>query len=375
MDNHSTKLFISGRICLFGEHSDWAAERGRHNGYCLVTGTDQGFSAVARPAPGFIVDSPVPNGFGRPSARRRQMSCAWDGQTLMEAARDRDEFFRYCAGVARRMLDHPGVRGGLDLHIASMDLPLRKGVSSSAAVCILVAQAFNRIYQLGLFPHELMEVAYEGEKLTGSQCGRMDQACIYGKTPVLLTFSAGSDVRIEPVFPRKEIPMFFVDLAGEKDTVTILGDLQRGYETDPDLREALGSANEATVRAAYCALQAGDAELLGELMTRAQADFDRSMAPHSPRQLASPHLHELLAWDDLRPHIYGGKGVGSQGDGTAQFVARSREDRDLAMALIEEHFEHMQCFPLTILARPTSARNVDDIPERIPSRLDVPAVG
>ena len=36
-----------------------------------------------------------------------------------------------------------GVTGGLDLRITSMDLPLRKGVSSSAAVCILVAKAFD----------------------------------------------------------------------------------------------------------------------------------------------------------------------------------------------------------------------------------------
>ena len=107
-----------------------------------------------------------------------------------------------------------------------MDLPLRKGVSSSAAVCILMAKAFDEVYGLRLFPHELMEVAYLGEKLTGSQCGRMDQACIYGKTPVLLTFQKSADIRVEPVFPGGDIHMFFVDLAGKKDTIKILADLQ-----------------------------------------------------------------------------------------------------------------------------------------------------
>ena len=53
--------------------------------------------------------------------------------------------------------------------------------------------------------HELMEFAYLGERLTGSQCGRMDQACIYGKTPVLLTFQRSVDIRVEPVLPELEV--------------------------------------------------------------------------------------------------------------------------------------------------------------------------
>ena len=61
-----TRLFVGGRLCLFGEHSDWAAEYGRHKGYCLVIGTDQGLTAVAQPV-------------GR--VRRRDADCptAWAG--------------------------------------------------------------------------------------------------------------------------------------------------------------------------------------------------------------------------------------------------------------------------------------------------------
>ena len=219
-------LFVPGRLCLFGEHSDWAAEYGLHRGFCLVTGTDQGLSAVAGPSESFTVETLIPDSNGRPSGRRRQMSCPYEAETLSQAARDQDEFFRYAAGVAYEMSSRLNVPGGIDLRITGMDLPLRKGVSSSAAVCIMVAQAFNTVYSLRLFPHELMELAYLGEKLTGSQCGRMDQACIYGKTPVLLTFSKSSEIKVEPVFPRADVHMLFVDLAGQKDTVQILGDLQ-----------------------------------------------------------------------------------------------------------------------------------------------------
>jgi galactokinase len=343
------KLFVPGRLCLFGEHSDWAAEYGFHKGYCLVIGTDQGLSAVVKPAKEFIVETQLPDSSGRPSGRIRRMHCPWDGQNLLAAARDQDEFFRYCAGVAHQMVGRPGVTGGIELRIVGMDLPLRKGVSSSAAVCILVAKAIDTIYRLRLFPHELMEIAYLGEKLTGSQCGRMDQACIYGKTPVLLTFHKSSDIRVEPIFCTGEVHMFFVDLAGKKDTVKILADLQRSYRESGNLKKALGSLNEQIVRAAYDAMIDADAAKLGELMTQAQRNFDAMVAPSSPEQLASPLLHKVLSLESIQEHVYGGKGVGSQGDGTAQFVARGTEDRDAAMSTITLTYPQMQCFPLTLV--------------------------
>ena len=352
--DQTARLFVPGRLCLFGEHSDWAGEYGLHSGHCMVVGTDQGLSAVARAAEGFTVATRLPDQSGRPSGRTRQMQCNWDDQTLLAAARDEQEFFRYCAGVAHEMLSRPGVNGGVDLNIESMDLPLRKGVSSSAAVCILVAQAFDAVHGLGMFPHELMEAAYLGERLTGSQCGRMDQACIYGKTPVLLTFEKSTAVRVEPIFPGGRIYMFFVDLAGEKDTVKILADLQGAYLRKKDLQNALGAENERIVRQAYRALMAGDPERFGRIMTESQEVFDRMVAPHSPEQLASPLLHELLGSEAIAEHVYGGKGVGSQGDGTVQFVARSRSDRDAAIEKILAAYPQMECFPLNVF--PQGAR-------------------
>lgn len=43
------KLFVPGRICLLGEHSDWAGTYRRFNtqierGYALITGTNQGYT-------------------------------------------------------------------------------------------------------------------------------------------------------------------------------------------------------------------------------------------------------------------------------------------------------------------------------------------
>ena len=348
-DRRGAELFVPGRLCLLGEHSDWAGLRGVHPGSCLVIGTDQGLHATVRAGRDFLVETAVPVPAGGDTVRWRTMRCAWNADALLQAARDQQEFFRYCAGVAHEFRTcHPRA-GALELRIDRMDLPLKKGVSSSAAVCVLVAEAFNRVHELGLFPHEIMELAYRGERLTGSQCGRMDQACILGNTPVLLTFAGEADIRVEPVFPRKCISLFFVDLAGRKDTVRILSDLQTSYSTCESLQEGLGPDNEGIIRRAYRALSAGDAEAFGACMTAAQELFDSKVAPCSRQELASPRLHDLLALEAIRPHIYGGKGVGSQGDGTAQFVARSDADRREAMALVERAYPEMRCFPLSVL--------------------------
>jgi hypothetical protein len=50
------ELFVPGRLCLFGEHSDWAGHYRKHNadllpGRTLVVGTEQGLYARARPLP------------------------------------------------------------------------------------------------------------------------------------------------------------------------------------------------------------------------------------------------------------------------------------------------------------------------------------
>mmetsp|Transcript_17312 Transcript_17312/g.29285 ORF Transcript_17312/g.29285 Transcript_17312/m.29285 type:complete len:185 (-) Transcript_17312:979-1533(-) len=53
-----------------------------------------------------------------------------------------------------------GVRG-ICIDNYRTTLPMQKGLSSSAAVCVLVATAFNKFYQLGLSQNDVMELAYQ----------------------------------------------------------------------------------------------------------------------------------------------------------------------------------------------------------------------
>lgn len=105
-------------------------------------------------------------------------------KALLEEAQ-RGGFWSYIAGVAYQMLTNYHVRG-LIIDNYQTDLPVKKGLSSSAATCVLTARAFNRVYDLELTTRGEMEIAYQGEITTPSRCGRMDQGCAFGNRPVLM---------------------------------------------------------------------------------------------------------------------------------------------------------------------------------------------
>jgi len=232
-----------------------------------------------------------------------------------------------------------------------MNLPLKKGLSSSAAVCVLVARACNELYKLGLDKRDEMELAYRGETLTPSRCGRMDQICAYGQVPTFLTFD-GEDLAIEKIPLGGEFYYLIVDLQGNKDTVTILRDLNNQFTNTEGaiatgVRRALGPLNQQIVYQARDALISGDVCRVGELMVEAQKIFDRFVAPACPSQLGAPKLHHLLEYSPLQELIWGSKGVGSQGDGTAQLLTRGPEERLLAKAIVENDLG-LPCLSLTL---------------------------
>ena len=67
-----------------------------------------------------------------------------------------------------------------------------------------------------------------------------------------------------------------------------------------------------------------------------------------------PHAHgtciacvQVLAYEPLKKHVWGGKGVGSQGDGCAQLLCKTPEDVDKVMAIVEKELGrshlHLTC--------------------------------
>ncbi len=71
------------------------------------------------------------------------------------------------------------------------------------------------------------------------------------------------------------------------------------------------------------AVETGDVCALGTQMTHAQHLFDAYCLPNCPSELASLRLHSLINDAVLRELCVAVKGVGSQGDGSAQLLCRT----------------------------------------------------
>lgn len=213
-------LFVPGRLCLFGEHSDWAGMQRMINadipiGQAIVTGIEEGIYATAERAEQFIVEGDLAIFQGD------SFSCEMNTEKLLETARD-GGFFSYVAGVAAYINDNYTV-GGLRIRVTEMDLPIRSGLSSSAAICVLVARAFNQVYRLRMNTKGEMQAAFRGEQKTPSRCGRLDQACAYGVKPVLMEFD-GAETDAHPIELGACFYWLIADLRAHKDTIRILQD-------------------------------------------------------------------------------------------------------------------------------------------------------
>lgn len=179
------------RLCA-GEHSDWAAEYKSQNpsipnGYSLVCATNEGLKAsvegYARNTFRFdTVMSTDDGNSSRDTQTQGQVPVASSFEMelvhskLLAEARS-GSFFSYVAGTAcvlvERDLCRPRPRAvgvgaadagsapGIFISNHSASLPRKKGLSSSAAVCVLVATAFNQFYDLQLQLDDLMDIAYQ----------------------------------------------------------------------------------------------------------------------------------------------------------------------------------------------------------------------
>ena len=340
-------LFVPGRLCLFGEHSDWAGmyrtvNSGLVKGAAVVSGIEQGIYAVAEKADRFIMCA------AEGVSQDEYWECEMDTARLLAVAQE-GGYFSYVAGVAAYINDNYSV-GGVKITVLRQDLPIRSGLSSSAAICVLAARAFNQLYHLKMNTKGEMQAAFRGEQRTPSRCGRLDQACAYGVKPVLMEFD-GVEVDSRELRAGGTFHWVIANLMASKDTIRILADLNKAYpfaknDLERQVQEALGEDNRRIISRAVALLEKGDAPGLGALMTEAQRLFDSKIMPACD-ELKAPVLHDVLCDPQIMRWVFGAKGVGSQGDGSVQFLAKSAED---AKALQEYllNSRGMPSFTLTI---------------------------
>ena len=313
-------------------------------GAAIVTGIEQGIYAEVEKSPVFEMYSTVLE----MDNVWTDFSCPMDEQELKRVARSGD-FFRYCAGVASYMLEWYKV-GGVRITITDMTLPMKSGLSSSAAICVLVARAFNLIYKLNLNTMGEMNIAYVGELRTSSRCGRLDQACAFGVKPNLMTFD-GDEIEVQTLNVKKPLYWVFADLCAEKNTIKILADLNKAYpfpsnEKERLLHDALGAKNTEFVQRAIKYMANGEVEQLGHLMTETEEVFNAQVAPMCPEELTAPRLRAVLNDEHVKALTLGGKGVGSHGDGSVQFLTKDPECQQQLIDYLNN--KGMRAYRLTI---------------------------
>ena len=345
MATKKAELFVPGRLCIMGEHSDWAGRYRNVNnkinkGYAIVTGIEEGIYAKATISDKLIVHNIQNND---------SFECDMNYKKLKKIAEE-GGYWSYIAGVACCVIDKYNI-GGLDITITKSTLPEKKGLSSSAAICVLVARVFNELYNLHLDLVGEMELAYLGEITTPSRCGRLDQACAFGKRPVLMTFD-GDSIDVKNIKVKEPLYFVFADLMAGKNTVKILGDLNKSFpfgtsELDKNVQEALGIDNDTIVHKCIKYIEEGNIKGVGKMMLKAQANFDKKIAPASPDELKSPILHSVLEDEYIKSLSYGRKGVGSQGDGSVQILAKDYESQQQIIKYLQKRL-HMESYELTI---------------------------
>lgn len=195
-----------------------------------------------------------------------------------------------------------------------------------------------------------MQAAFRGEQRTPSRCGRLDQACAYGVKPVLMEFD-GVEIDSHELLAGGTFHWVIANLMASKDTIKILADLNKAFpfadsDTEKRVQEALGADNRKIIGNAIKMLEAGDAKGLGNLMVQAQELFDEKVMPQCD-ELIAPVLHSVLNDPEIKQWTYGAKGVGSQGDGTVQFLAKSEGAAKRLQEYLQEK-RNMPSFTLTI---------------------------
>jgi UTP-glucose-1-phosphate uridylyltransferase len=150
----------------------------------------------------------------------------------------------------------------------------------------------------------------------------------------------------------KEQHLVIVDLHAEKDTMEILNRLNRCFpiaenEVEAGVQQLLGPINKEINQRAIQYMREGNMEGLGALMSEAQGNFDRLAGPACPEELTAPKLHQVLNHAAVKPYVYGGKGIGSQGDGTAQLLVKDAAAQDKVIEILERDLD-VSCLKLTI---------------------------
>lgn len=323
-ENKKVNIFIPGRISLMGELTDWTCEYKFENknivvGRAIATTIDKGIYITA-------------NKYNHLKFHMNDydFECPMIEQELSTNASS-NSFYAYISGAALHMFRKYNV-GGINFVVNYSTLPIKKGLASSAAICSATVRAFNELYNLNLSEEEMMNDAYYGERLTQSECGRLDQIVINKKECLYEIIFNENCISKKSIKVKNEMNLVIVDLMGHKNTKKILSSLRKCYPFAKNskkkaVQELFGTDNLTMINKTKKAIEEGNLETVGKLFSESQAAIDRVCTPICDEYKA-PLLHKVINDEYIKKMSYGVRGIGSGGDGSAQILATSRENQD-----------------------------------------------
>ncbi len=319
----NSSVWYPGRLCLVGEHCDWAG------GSSLAIPVKRGIGVVARRADA---------GAGV-RVRSELEGERLEGRWPVHGEVDPDGGpLRFVPAALHLLASRKLAAPPATLEVES-DLPAARGLSSSAAFTLAVLDALARLGGHRLEAEELAGMAFEVENgLLGVECGLLDQLSSASRAPVLIRW--GTDLpggyRLERI-PVDTPFHFLVGAFSEpRDTVGILAALNRVHRSGGRSTAHAFAAFTSAAEAAAAALVDGDATGLGSQMNRAQAAYEEHLEASLP-ELAAPRLAQ--ACRRVRElGALGAKFSGAGGDGSIVAVFADREDAERAGSALESEF-------------------------------------
>lgn len=324
------KLFVPGRVSLLGGLSDLVSPYLGQNKN-LIPGT-----AISVCINKGIYATVSKSEFLEFEMENRKLKINMNENELEEQIKH-NTFYSYICGVVLCMKKKYKING-IKIKITKMDLPMKKGLASSAAICVLTVKAFNQLYNLKLTKEQEKELAYQGEHLAGSECGRLDQLSVSEEKMQKITFFE-NHAEAEEIKIKEKLNMVIADLKAFKDTKKILTDLSGCFpfphnKEEEIVHEILGLKNKELVEEAKRCIENGDKPQLGQVLSEAQKLLDRASIVCD--ELEAKVLHKVLEDEIIKKYSYGGKGIGSGGDGSVQILAKDKQ----AQSILIEYFNN-----------------------------------
>ena len=226
------------------------------------------------------------------------------------------------------------------------DLPVKRGLSSSASTCVAVSAAADIVSSKNPvdpdkgFSREALsryaDLAYTGErKILGVNCGQMDQyASAYGG--LIHIDCTGEPARVTPLGPRIELPIVVGDTGQQKDTPRILGWLgERLRSRERSFMEGMDKIVRI-VEEAKKELEkpSPSRERIGELMNQNQHYLSKYLKVSGDCPISPSSLDKLIE-AALGGGALGAKLSGSGGGGAMIAICDPESQKDVGQAIKE----------------------------------------